>query len=212
MGARPPSVLLFLSIAAAACSPSTASLSRDVAALELEMRQRDRAIADAEGRVDALLEATSEIVSLYRETTEGFRVAEEAFEETAAMAEAASTRFRESSEDYELARSHWQKVTLVLLAAAASTAVGKSVCGNPVSTQRFRRRLETVGINLAGKDIDHIVPKALGGPDHPWNYQVLESSVNRSLGADFGVAKCWNAGPKCVLAVGSWAVSALACK
>ncbi len=204
--------IFMLSVVAAGCSPTATSLSREVAALQLQMRERDRAIDEAEGRVDALLEATSEIVSLYREATDSFRVAEALLEDTSSVAESASARFRQASDDYELARTQWQRVTLILMAAAASTAVGKSVCGNPMSTARYRRRLESVGIDLAGKDIDHIFPKALGGPDHPWNYQVLESSVNRSLGADFGVAKCWNAGPKCVLAVGSWAVSALACR
>jgi len=49
-----------------------------------------------------------------------------------------------------------------------------------MSTHSFRTELTEKGINLTGKDIDHIVPKNLGGIDHPLNYQVVDSSLNSS--------------------------------
>lgn len=53
-----------------------------------------------------------------------------------------------------------------------------------MSTRMFRTRLRAEGISIDGKDIDHAWPRALGGADHPLNDQLLDSSVNRSLGAD----------------------------
>jgi len=44
-------------------------------------------------------------------------------------------------------------------------------------------RLRAEGISLDGLDVDHVWPWALGGADHPLNYQLLDSSLNRSLGA-----------------------------
>ena len=50
-------------------------------------------------------------------------------------------------------------------------------------------------------DVDHIVPRSLGGPDHRWNFQVLESSVNRRFGNRFGLDKCVRNGlDRCVVA------------
>ena len=39
------------------------------------------------------------------------------------------------------------------------------------------------GTSLDGLDVDHVWPRALGGADHWLNYQLLDSSLNRSLGA-----------------------------
>lgn len=49
-----------------------------------------------------------------------------------------------------------------------------------IGTQEFRKKLIRNGENLAMKDIDHKIPKNLGGVDHTWNYQVISSSENRS--------------------------------
>jgi hypothetical protein len=38
-------------------------------------------------------------------------------------------------------------------------------------------------VPLDGLDVDHAWPRALGGVDHPLNCQLLDSSLNRSLGA-----------------------------
>ena len=63
-----------------------------------------------------------------------------------------------------------------------------------MTTAVYRRQLVRQGINLLGMDIDHIVPRSLGGADHPMNYQVLDTSTNRSLGATWNANKCLMAG------------------
>ena len=57
--------------------------------------------------------------------------------------------------------------------------------------------MTAAGVNLVGKDIDHIIPKSLGGADHPSNYQVLDSSLNRSLGATWNREKCQMVSSQC---------------
>jgi hypothetical protein len=71
-----------------------------------------------------------------------------------------------------------------------------------MSTAAYRALLTARGIDLTGKDIDHIVPRSLGGADNPGNYQVLSASENRSLGATWNEAKCTSVGEaRCARAV-----------
>lgn len=65
-----------------------------------------------------------------------------------------------------------------------------------VSTRSYRSRLKEKGCVLTGLEIDHIVPHALGGADHPANYQLLPRSENRRLGKSWGPAKCASVGKR----------------
>jgi hypothetical protein len=71
-----------------------------------------------------------------------------------------------------------------VITAAASDVMLHSVCGPRVSTAQYRRQLKSEGVDLEGKDIDHVIAHARGGPDQPWNYNPLPSSINRSLQED----------------------------
>ncbi|MCC6559207.1 MAG: HNH endonuclease [Polyangiaceae bacterium] len=53
-----------------------------------------------------------------------------------------------------------------------------------MSTRKYRETLRAQGVDLDGKDIDHIIPRSRGGPDLPWNYNPLDASINRSLQAN----------------------------
>lgn len=86
-------------------------------------------------------------------------------------------------------------------AATKSQGVKSLRCEDGMSTSAFRRQLATEGVDIQGKDIDHIVPRSLGGADHPANYQLLSSSLNRSLGNQWGSEKCLAAGAQCAGAV-----------
>lgn len=58
------------------------------------------------------------------------------------------------------------------------------------------------GVDLAGKDIDHIVPRSLGGADNPGNYRIISAHENRSLGATWNEEKCLAVGEtRCARAV-----------
>jgi hypothetical protein len=80
-------------------------------------------------------------------------------------------------------------------AGAGKAAVS---CDSGMSTQTYRRRFGVA----SGMDVDHIVPRSLGGADHPANYRVIPASLNRSLGNVFDAEKCTSAGlGACAIAV-----------
>jgi hypothetical protein len=71
-----------------------------------------------------------------------------------------------------------------------------------MTTPAYRALLIARGVSLRGMHIDHIVPRALGGADHPSNYQILRSTENQRFGARWSLAKCMGAGrAACVRAV-----------
>lgn len=127
----------------------------------------------------------------------------------------ASEQFAKASETATRAATKWRIFQqLVMIAAAvdaanldAARAAGArgtvSVdCGENMSTAAFRALLASHGADLTGKDIDHIVPRSLGGADNPGNYQVLPSSENRSLGATWNQDKCLAVGEvRCARAI-----------
>lgn len=111
-------------------------------------------------------------------------VATRAYEQAAAMYGTGSNQFQEAVSSYKVAADKYREVTIILITAAASDLFLRGVCGRSVSTREYRQTLRSQGVNLEGKDIDHIIPRSRGGPDMPWNYNPLDSSINRSLQAD----------------------------
>lgn len=130
-------------------------------------------------RVRAL---TEDMVQRARSTIATFEHAAQLNREATSRFDAASADYRQAAADYETARQEFVKVATALVAAAASDLVTSSICGPRVSTRAYRRQLRREGVDLSGKDIDHIFPRSHGGADQPWNYAPLESSINRSLG------------------------------
>lgn len=171
--------------------------------------------ADAEDRAElAILQAratdlriSSEEVAVTWKTSErDFRQATEYYDSAIQDGQAASDRFAAAIDDFQRAERRYRLTALLVVAVAASG----HLCASTVSTRNFRSRLRTEGIDLEGKDIDHIWPRSLGGIDHPLNYQVLDSHLNRSLGA--GVVQKFMTQPLALvqgLAVS--ALSAIAC-
>lgn len=51
---------------------------------------------------------------------------------------------------------------------------------NRLSTQQVRAVLSGIGVPLGGKQIDHIIPKSVGGLDHPRNYCIVPIDLNRA--------------------------------
>lgn len=94
---------------------------------------------------------------------------------------AASREYALAAQDYKAAATRFRTVTAIIIAAAAWDEFVRGVCGPSVSTAQYRRELSARGVDLTGKDMDHIIAHARGGPDRPWNYNPLEASVNRSL-------------------------------
>lgn len=190
----------------AACrSPEPAEPS-EFGRLEQRVAQHEQDLDRTEAVVRRLESKWAVVVADFNEATRAYRQAEASYDAAGRAFERASVEFENASVLWQEARARWELATQLIVAAAALDAYNLAQarganeldldevdCGR-VSTRTFRRRLEAEGISLKGKDIDHIVPHALGGADHPSNYQILDSSLNRSLGARFDAAKCSAAG------------------
>jgi hypothetical protein len=57
------------------------------------------------------------------------------------------------------------------------------------STTTVRRWLRNDGLDLQGYEVDHIVPRSLGGVDHPHNYALVPRSLNRQWAGNWTAAK-----------------------
>ncbi len=115
-----------------------------------------------------------------------FHNATRAFESAVQQGEGSAAGLVQATRDLETARTRYREVATVLIVMAASGDAGNALRGGQRTTAAFRWELRAKGVELQGLDVDHIWPHAMGGADHPWNYQLLEASVNRSLGASLG--------------------------
>ena len=201
----------YLLIAAAlawTCAGSRVRKEED--ALEADFAATDRGISIAELEAVQLRELIRGVTERYDDATRTFDEAGRRFEEARRAGDAASAEYRSAEASYASATSRWHEVTLTMLVVAASDVTGTDGCGRQ-STASYRRELKAEGVDLEGKDIDHVIPRSLGGADNRWNYQVLDSSVNRSLGNRGAVGKCLSLGPQCLLALATTARQLLTC-
>ncbi len=181
------------------------------------MLEHDEELGELKSEVAQLREEWVEVAEEYERARDAYAVASRAWRSATAGHDAASDAYRSAAEEFEHAQERWVLVRELVLVAAALDganlgrfrAVGlRGVeqrdlrsCVN-TSTRAYRHRLEGAGENLAGLDIDHIVPRSLGGADHPLNYQPLSSSVNRSIGNTWNIAKCLSVGvTRCAAAI-----------
>jgi hypothetical protein len=172
--------------------------------------------------IDSAQDAVQKLGSRWADVSAAYARSAADFQTAGALLEDAKTRAAESANTFEDAAAQFQAATrrwrfyqaLVVVAAQIDASrldafrrVGLSegqtaaASCERVSTADMRRILIAAGVNLVGMDIDHIVPRSLGGADHPSNYQVLDSSLNRSLGATWNREKCEMAGSQCADAV-----------
>lgn len=190
--------LLFAELALAACRDDEGADPARVASLSASLERFDGELAEVEQRVNALSKEWRALAEGYEKITATYQAARRAYADAGQTASAASATFQSASGQWRAAQRRWELYREIIeLAVAADQRGGASERGvrcNAMSTAAFRKLLLARGVDLVGKDIDHIVPRALGGADDPANYQVLDSSVNRSLGKTWNVEKCLMAG------------------
>lgn len=133
------------------------------------------------------------------------------YRQTAAAQHSASGAYVSAAHHYREAERKFRRVAYMMIAAASSDLFLRGVCGASVSTRRYRAYLRSNGLELDGIDIDHVWPRSRGGPDRPWNYMPLESSINRSLGANGLLWKLQNYPLHTINAMAKTASHALLC-
>jgi hypothetical protein len=152
-----------------------------------------------------------------RENFESAALAHQSAQTKFAQAEStygtATKEFKEAAQVAARAAARWRLYQhLVVIAASldaanlnasrASSSAVRVNCSDGMSTAAYRALLSASGVAIAGMDVDHIVPRSLGGADHPGNYQLLPSSVNRSLGNTWNEDKCLSVGEaRCAKAI-----------
>lgn len=187
-------------------SPATDAVTREFVALA-RTESADRAeVAALHDQSSALRLRADAVAAVWRESEREFLHAADAYDAATAAGQATSVRFKTAIADFQRAERRYRLILLLVAAVAASG----HLCASTVSTRTFRAQLRADGINLDGKDIDHIWPRSLGGVDHPLNYQVLDSHLNRSLGAS--VVEKFMAQPLALIqGLAASALSALSC-
>ena len=200
-----------------ACSPANdrAEAEAALSALDRQVAGTDRNLTDTEAVAAATTKRWKRVEAAFDKALGLAQQAEGLSKETLLAAGGAKDKFAEAADAFEKAGIDWERTKLLLLLAASMdlhkemskdpvrSKVRSASC-EPVSTRAQRRAYEKQGISLAGKDVDHIVPRSLGGADHPSNYMPLDASTNRSIGNMFGKAKCAMPGvgqAKCALAI-----------
>lgn len=187
-----------------ACSGRDVSVASELGELRDSLAQHSRAIDQVSARVDRLARTANEAARTYERAAEAFDEASRRFaaahdsrlEQHHVLAEA-TARFEEATE-----RWIWAQQLIVAAAILDASQMDRAVrgsaepisCDGGMSPAAFRSWLVSIGVSVAGMHVDHIVPRALGGADHPSNYQLLPSRLNQSFGARFDAEKCAVAG------------------
>jgi len=216
---RSPTVecLLFVVVftsAIASCDREAAK-ETDPQAPVREVDRRLELVAKLEQRAEGLGAEWDSVRGQYDDARRGFALAEATLEASGRANQKASDSYSRAAESWQSAKSRWDFYQLLLQIAAAIDAHNldefRRLTNNPdlesldcaagMSTASYRRRLTSMGISLIGKDVNHIVPRSLGGADHPANYNLMSSSANRSLGNSWGKETCLLAGPQCAGAI-----------
>ncbi len=162
---------------------SSTSAQARLTRFEAQAQADDEVIADLSERVTAFERAVDDLVVLYQRASEALVTAERNLELARDLGEASSQAFQRAASEYEAASRNWRLVTVSLLVAANWDYAGH-LCNTRMTTSAYRKELRKQGIDLDGLDADHGLPKSLGGADHPLNYRMIDSSLNRSLGND----------------------------
>ncbi len=210
----PPAVVVVAALVGSACGAAATGnddLSAEIADLQASMDQQSTDLDQVEADAAALVRGVAAVVDRYEDAADRLRRATEEYERATQQFDEASTEFRAAAATFEEVAEGYRVAAIALIAIAGADMVGSAMCGHRMSTQAYRAELRSQGYNLDGLDVDHIIPRSLGGPDNPMNYQLLDSSLNRSLGAG-GLLDKFVATPLPFLAaLATTAVSALAC-
>jgi hypothetical protein len=200
------SSLLFMLLFA--CSDGDGVASAELASIRTSLARHEKASDELDARARQLSVRWRDVVVGYESADLQFRAAEQKYQEALRLSGENARSLAEATALFETARQRWLIARYLIEAAAVIDAShldarnprtarsSELSCDRGMSTADFRALLARQGRNLAGVDVDHIVPHALGGEDHPSNYQLLPSSLNRSLGATWNAEKCGLAGPQ----------------
>ncbi|MET0344563.1 MAG: HNH endonuclease signature motif containing protein [Polyangiales bacterium] len=195
------------------CAHDDAMLEREIDGLARALDQHEAALDRASARTAALARSWGDVAARFEAAERDFSAAEASFASAREAPVRDERALAEAAAQAERAATRWGYAEALIATAAALDARrlarkqpaprGQPAgCRGAMTTAAYRTLLLARGIALHGMHIDHIVPRALGGADHPSNYQILRARDNLRLGARWNLAKCMGAGrATCVRAV-----------
>ncbi len=160
------------------------SLRAQLDQLERNHHGQSERVAHAQHDVRCLRADLVSVLGAFEQAAAEYERAEAAYEDARATYQGASDLSLRARQNYEAAARNYKIIAGLLVLAASMDSMGNDLCGGKMRTSAYRRELRAEGIDLEGRDVDHLWPRSLGGIDHPSNYEVIDSSLNRSLGND----------------------------
>ncbi len=147
--------------------------------VEAAASTHSQAVDDVTARAARLSIAWDDVRAGFAQATRANLAAQATLMNASETYGAASLQFREATAVATRASARWQLFQQLVIAAAlldaanfdtaraaAEGSANALSCDAGMSTAAFRTVLIAQGVNLTGMDIDHIVPRALGGADN----------------------------------------------
>jgi hypothetical protein len=199
--------------AAQGCAGNDASLQREIDALQRALDVHELALERATEKTSALTRSWTRVAARLSAADRDFEAAEVRYAAASRAPARDEAALAQAAAQAERAAERWLWAESLIataatldarrMAARKPSARGmNTACRGGMTTASYRALLTARGVSLRGMHIDHIVPRALGGADHPSNYQILRSAENQRFGARWSLAKCMGAGrAACVRAV-----------
>lgn len=139
------------------CNRSEKRLRR----LEQDAAQSDDALGELEAAAQKLGEQWDDVVVAYRESKQRAEEARLLRQQARASAHENRKGWHSASSAWKAAeRRYWLFRQLLLLEVSRREGARPEYDCTPVSTRQYRRMLEADVVDLAGMNVDHIVPSA----------------------------------------------------
>ena len=188
-------------------------LQSELDKMSKRISHHEEVLRETEIKAEKLIHGMMVVANVYKDTADEFATAEEAWRRAKNNYKEGGEALRIAAEKYNKAAAAYRRaaITLVLMGIAMARTRGVALC-DTMDTRVFRKEMANSGLPVEGKDVDHIVSRALGGKDHPMNYMMLESSLNRRLQEGGMLTKFEQAPMKVLLSLGHAVLSKLLCR
>ena len=181
------SVLLALTVGCASSQqPTTSSQAARLDALAASGAKADTQLTGLEQRVATLHEQIDQLDGVWKQVDRELKLAQQRMDAVRRQHGEATAAYKQAAANYQKAERNWRIVAASLMLAASSDKALRNLCDGKMSRAQVRKYWKKAGISLDGKDADHIWPHSRGGADHIWNFQALDSRINRSIGNSLG--------------------------
>ena len=187
------------------CAHQDQAVQQEIELLQRSLSVHDVALDRALRKSDALDRAWTDVARRFDAAERDFAAAQARYLAASQAPDRDASALAEAAEQSQIASQHWTWAQYLIATAATldarrmatrrtGTRTSDARCKGAMSTAAYRALLLARGVSLHGMHVDHIVPRALGGADHPSNYQILRSADNQRFGARWSAAKCASAG------------------